>query len=79
MQQEDVKAKGIVSVTTVDMKPSSQTWTTYSAILASTDRVFICNTAVTTSSTSYSAENSLISTMALICVMAALHFDTNLI
>ena len=74
-QKGNVIDQGRVPITKLDLEPSCQTLTNYTAILANTDGVSICNSAVAKSKTRYTAENSLISAMALICVVAATHFD----
>ena len=68
-------AQGRVPITKFDMKPSRTTLSNYSAVLANTDGVSICITVISKSRTRYTAENSLISAMALICVVVATHFD----
>ena len=56
------------------MTVSKSTVSNYKAKVASQKNVSICNTVVSKTRTRYTAENSLISAMALLCVVAASHY-----
>ena len=68
-------AQDRVPITKLDMTPSWTILSNYSAVLGNTDGVSICNTATSKSRTRYTTENSLVSAMALFCVVTATHFD----
>ena len=59
------------------MKPSHTTINNYKAMLATSEGVSICSSTISKTNTRYTAENSLISSMALICTVAASHFDVS--
>ena len=75
IQKENVIAQGRVPITKGDMRPCKGTLINYQAVIASMDNVSICTSVVPKTRTRYSAENSLISAMALVCVVAATHYD----
>ena len=75
IQKEKVIAQGRVPITKEDITPCMGTLINYQAAIANQDNVSICTSVVPKTRTRYSAENSLISAMALLCVIAAIHYD----
>ena len=55
--------------------PSKQTCKNYLALVANESGVSICTSITSKTRTRYTTESSLISAMALICVVSATHFD----
>ena len=75
IQKEKVIARGRIPITKEDITPCMDTLINYQAAIASEENVSICTSVVPKTRTRYSAENSLISAMALLCVIAAIHYD----
>ena len=66
---------GRVPITRMGIIPSKQTCKNYLALVANESGVSICTSITSKTRTRYTTESSLISAMALICVVSATHFD----
>ena len=66
---------GRVPITKLDIQPHRKTLSNYSALIANNPIVSICSSVVPKTNTRYTAENSLISSMAFLCVIALTHYD----
>lgn len=69
-QKKKVERSGLVQITKVDIKPHPTTLTKYQALVTHQADVSICKKVVKKTSGRYTAESSLISAMALLCVIA---------
>ena len=77
IQENQTKAaenRGLVPITKIDYEPSRMTLTNYCALVAHEKGVSITDTVIKNTSTRYTAENSLISAMALLSVVACTHY-----
>ena len=74
-QIEKVVKRGNVSITKQGINPHHKTFTNYQALLAGSDGISICQSVTPKTQTRYTAENSLISAMCLVMVVAATHYD----
>ena len=77
IQQQKVIAQGRVPITKHDMNPCKGTLINYQCAIADSVGVSITTSIVPKTRTRYTAENSLISAMALVCVVAATHYDVS--
>ena len=73
-QESGIKSSGRVPLTTLDYQPKVNTINSYASLIASQAGVSINNTTISKTYGRYTAENSLISAMALLCVIAWTHF-----
>ena len=65
---------GNVPITNINNQPVMRTLTNYKALIANNKGVSICTTVTPKTTTRYTSENSLISSMALLCVIASTHY-----
>ena len=74
-QIEKVVKRGRVPITKQGINPHHKTLTNYQALLAGSDGILICQSVTPKTRTRYTAENSLISAICLVMVVAATHYD----
>ena len=73
-QKIAVEERLLVPIMIVDFKPSKMTLTNYWALVAHQSGVSITSKVIKKTPGRYTAENSLISAMALLCVVACTHY-----
>ena len=73
-QMKSAESRGLFPITKIDYEPSRMTLTNYCALVAHEKGVSITDTVIKKTSTRYKAENSLISAMALLSVIACTHY-----
>ena len=73
-KKKDVEKQGLVALQSENYEPHPRTLMNYSLVLARNANTSIYKTVITKLSGRYTAENSLVSAMALLCVIAATHF-----
>ena len=76
-QHKLVVENGCVPITKTSISPHHSTLANYQALLVCREGVSICTSVTSKTQTRYSAENSLISAMALLCCVAATHYDVS--
>ena len=69
-----IRSKGCVPLQ-ICADPSRTTISNYRALLAASEGISLCTSAISKTNTRYTAENSLISSMAFLCVVASTHYD----
>ena len=77
IQQQHVIAQGRVPIIKHDMNPGKGTLINYQYVITDSVGVSITTSIVPKTRTRYTAENSLISAMTLVCVVTATHYDVS--
>ena len=70
-----VSERGCVPLNKMDYNPHRKTLHNYAVLIASKKYIFITTSAIPNNCTRYTAEKSLISTMSLLCVISATHYE----
>ena len=74
-QKAMVENSGRVPITKLDIQAHRKTLSNYSALIANNSILPICSLIVPKTYTRYTAEHSLISSMAFLCVIVLNHYD----
>ena len=74
-QLRPVSERGRVLLNKMDYQPHRKTLHNYAALNASEKNIYITTSAILKTCTRYTAENSLISAMELLCVISATHYE----
>ena len=74
-QKKRLIDNGFVPLNDAKFKPLPQSIRNWRAVLANEETVSICTSATPKTTTRYTAENSLISAMAFLCIVANIHYN----
>ena len=73
-QPRSVSERGCIPLTKLDYHPHGTTLRNYAALISSKNNISITTSEISKTFTRYTSENSLISAMALLCVISATHY-----